>query len=168
MKKKIISIILLVAFAISLVGCAKFKEIDHKAFEEALEEVGFDDDEYYSTRNYGDYERYVSASDGNVTYRYMLFEDEDDAYDYFDDFYDDFSDAVSDRDFSGSSRRSFSRHSGFVLFNGEIDTRHLDSDIYGGVFFRGSMIVEVIAYSDKKSDKSDVDDFLRALGFSHP
>lgn len=168
MKKKIVSIALLVVFAFSLVGCAKYKEIDYKVFEDALEEVGFDDDEYYSTKNYGDYDRYVIATDGNVTYRYMLFEDEDDAYDYFEDFYDDFADAVSDRDFSGSSRRSLSRSHGFVLFNGEIDTRHWDSDIYGGVFYRGSMVIEVVASSDKKSDKSDVDEFLRALGFSHP
>jgi len=168
MKKKIISAVLVAAMAISMVGCAKYKEIDYKTFEDALEAVGIDDDEYYSQKNYGDYDRYVVAYDGDVTYMYMLFDDEDDAQDYFEDFYDDFQDALEDHDFSGSSRRSSSRNSGFVLFDGEIDTRELDSDIYGGIFYRGSMVVVVMATSDKKSDKSDVDEFLSELGFSHP
>lgn len=172
--KSILAVVLVACMMLSVASCAKsVKKVDKDKFEAALEKVKIDDDDLYEnkngTRDGYDYDRTISAYDGNCIYVYIEFEDADECKEYFDDeIYDEFEDLKKDKDFDGKLQMHTGAHSGYVIFNGEADGDDVDGDVYGGIYFRDNVLVMVMCYSDKKSDIEDIQTVLKALGLPRP
>lgn len=167
--KKAMSLTLIMAMALSLTACGKsFKAISKKDFEKGLKAIKLDDDieEEDDEDELDDdmtYEALVYAD--NQAYRFMEFEDEDAAFDYFEEnYYDEFEDYLEDDEFEGEESHKLKKDTGYILFNGEED----GDDVYGGVFLKGNTIVVAEAGSTKKSAKKDIDAFLKAIGYPKP
>lgn len=177
--KKILSAILVATMALSLVGCSSMKAIGKKDFKNALKELKLDDDmreieEESDLEWYGydddDIEYYASAYDDEQYYLFIQFEDTEAAHDYFEDeFYDDVMDMKEDKDFDGKLKTKLSKSSGYIILNGESDSKGFGKgDIYGGIYFKDNVIVVALANSNKKSDIKDINAFLKAIGYPKP
>ncbi len=180
------SLLLAGAVAFSVSGCAGFKVIDDEdVFYDALENV-LDVSKKETTHqknwtiNGDDAEYVIYYSDGDNTYVYVRFEDEEDAMDCFEDFYEDFEDIVDDDGFDGSNVRSILKSRGSVVFNGEVEEgselgfivgsgyMYEDSDIYGGVYVNKNVYIEVYSVNGSKRDNEKISNFLKELKFPKP
>lgn len=161
----------------SLAGCANFKATDEKTFKNALEDV-FDleeDDDYYVYEDddtwIDDCDTSIYAYDSDCYLVFLEFDDPEDAYDYFEDvYYDDFEDMIKDKDFDGRYKMSANEKSstGYITFDGDADSDFADDDIYGGIYCKDGILVIAMAWSDKNSDKEDINEFLKAIGYPKP
>lgn len=180
------SLLLAGAVAFSVSGCAGFKVIDDEdVFYDALENV-LDVSKKETTHqknwtiNGDDAEYVIYYSDGDNTYIYVRFEDEEDAMDCFEDFYEDFEEIVDDDGFDGSHVRSILKSRGSVVFNGEVEEgselgfivgsgyMYEDSDIYGGVYVNKNVYIEVYSVNGSKRDNEKISNFLKELKFPKP
>lgn len=161
----------------SMVGCANFKATDEKAFKKALEDefdLEEDEDYYVYEDDYtwiDDCETSIYAYKKNAIFAFYEFEDAEAAGDYFEDYYyEDFEDMIKDKDFDGKYSMSYNSksYSGYITFNGEADSDFADDDIYGGVYCKDGILIVAMAYSDKDSDKENVNAFLKAIGYPKP
>ena len=180
--RAVIASVLVCATLFSFTGCSSFKAIeDEDVFFDALDDaVGIDKDETTHAKNTtvgGDKAEYViTAKDGDNTYIYIRYKDEDDAMDYFEDMYDDFQDLCKDKDFKGSHSASLSKKKGYVTFNGDVESgskigsRYLsqDTEIFGGVYVNKNVYIEVYSIEGSKRDKEKATAFLKQLGFPKP
>ncbi len=177
--KKILSVVMIVAMMVSLVSCKSFKVVDDGDFEDAIEEIydeevyeiSGDDLEYIGLDEY-DMEKFLSLIDEDVSIGYAEFEDEEAARDFFEDeYYKDFEDMIDDGDFEGSHSSGLNNSRGYILFEGEADGDgewEETDEIYGGIYWTENMVIMAIAYSDKKSDIEDMNEFLDMLGLPTP
>lgn len=177
--KKILSVVMIVAMMTSLVSCKSFKVVDDGDFEDAIEEIydeevmeiSGDDIENAGLDEY-DMEKFLSLIEEDVSIAYAEFEDEEAARDFFEDeYYKDFEDMIKDDDFEGSHSSGLNNSRGYILFEGEADGDgewEETDEIYGGIYWTENMVIIAIAYSDKKSDIEDMNEFLDMLGLPTP
>lgn len=162
--KKIIAATLVGAMILPLAGCAKkIERVKSRDFEAAIEEV-FDDDEY------GSYGGSTVVYADNYEIMFMTLDDDDEARDDWEDFLDEFDDMMDDDDFDGRTRRVDRGEYGYVLLDGENDSRDFadGSDyLYGGIYYVEDELIVVLTTKDKDSYREDVDTILNALGFPH-
>jgi len=180
--RAVIASVLAVATLLSFTGCSNFKVIDDEdVFFDALDEaVGIDEDEtqhYKNTKVNGDKAEYViNAKDGDNSYIYVRFDDDEDAMDYFDDMYEDFDEIFAEKQFKGSHAMSQSKTRGYITFDGEIEygskigKKYISSDteIFGGIYVNKNVYIEVYSLNGSKRDKEKITSFLKALGFPKP
>lgn len=167
--RKIMSVILATSVVLPLASCGrKIEPIDSKDFKKALEDIlDIDDDEYYDWEE--DDNENIWYYDSNIIVDFYIYEDEDDAYDYFEDQYDEYEDMMDDKDFSGKSKAVFTDTYGYILLDGEADTKNwLDDDYYGGIYYAGDMVVRIFTTSTKDAKKETVDELLSELGLPKP
>lgn len=115
--KKIIAIMLVMSTMFGFVGCGieRFEEVSERDFKNALEDVfGADNDEIVeSAGENGDAIFYIP--DEGCLIMYGEFDDEDDAYDYFEEVYDDYEDVEEDYDVD-VIKKGFDENYGYLVF----------------------------------------------------
>ncbi len=173
--KKVISVALLGAMALSIAGCAKkIESIKAKDFKNAIEEV-IDEDDY---SDLGDNIYYYGD---NMFIDFYEFEDADDATDTWEDILDSYNDMTDDKKFDGSRRLVNTSNYGYILLDGECDDKNFLSDLsnvyflqsgrsyyYGGIFFVDDEIIVVMTTKDKDGNREDIDTILAAMGYPKP
>lgn len=169
--KSIVSAVLIGSMLFAMAGCAKVKEYDKGEVKDILkDDLDVNKNSIY-TSDRGDYE-YLTADYGRVEIAFYFFEDEDDAYDYFEELHDDYIDDIDDDVFDGDSKDKFKDDMGYIIFDGEVDDFGdfftYGDYYYGGCYFRGSMVAAIYTTSDKNSAIEDVDEVLEAFGFPKP
>lgn len=175
MKKKVISVALVGAMALSIAGCAKkIETVKAGDFRDALEEV-MDDDDYTDANDniycYGD----------NFFIEFYEFGDEDDAADAWDDIYDTYEDMTDGGDFSGKRKTVTTGSFGYILLDGECEDEDFLTGVsgvqflnggenyyYGGIFYVEDQIIIVMTTKDKDGNREDIDTILNALGYPKP
>lgn len=100
-------------------------------------------------------------------YEYWIFvyDREADAKNAFEGYYNREIDKVEAQDYIGSSKYSYSGTEGYILLNGSSDGRYYE---YGGLFLKDNTVVYVVANEDKASLRSEVDKFLKEIGYPLP
>lgn len=170
--KNVVAVMMTAVMLFSMTGCHKnIKEISKKDFKNALEDELDVDSDDISDWSDDDEKCYIYISDDYVqSYIFIEFDDEDDAADAFEDYYDDFEDVKDDDDFDGSSSAYISDSTGYILFDGETDDDKFleESEIYGGIYHRGAVLVVAYSADGGKSDNKDIDTFLSAVGYPKP
>ncbi len=173
MMKKVISVALLGAMALSIAGCGKnYQVVSKKDFIDALEEVcDLDEDDWYDyTTYYSHSEHDIDCYDGDFHYEWIQFDSNAHAMDFFEDrFYENYEDMMDDKDFDGRTSSRLTDEEGFILVNGESHSDDFfDDDIYGGIFCKEDVVVIVIVRSDRDRDIETINDFLSAIGYPKP
>lgn len=171
--KKFMSVALVASMALSFTGCGKsFKAINKKDFEKGLKAIKLDDDmleyedESVSSFLYDDAEYAAMATDDDQMYMFIEFEDEEAAKECFEEeFYEDLEDALEDEEFDGKESHKLKKTSGYIIINGDNEE---EGDVYGGIYLKDNIMVVALAHSTKKSDKKDVDAFLKEIGYPKP
>ena len=173
--KKVISVAVLGAMALSMTGCAKKIESVKKGdFKDAIEEV-IDDSDYSDNGSniyyYGD----------NFFIEFYEFDDEDDARDCWDDIVDSYEDANDGGDFDGKRKTVNTDNYGYILLDGECEDDDFLTDIsgvyflnggenyyYGGIYWVEDEIIIVMTTKDKDGNREDIDTIISALGYPKP
>lgn len=186
--KKFISVMLAAVMVMSFAGCSKskksvsFEAVKAKDFIKAIEEAGFEEGgwsdgeyrEYEDGYVYGwsdshdyDYKQKVEGYDKDVNIAYIKFEDEEEAYDYFESIYDYFEDYAEDQDIDGSYDSDFGKDAttGYVLIDGEFDWAGY---YHGAWYFADDMVIYAYATKDKDKRIEQVDTIFNELGFTTP
>lgn len=159
--KKAVSVILVAAMALSLAGCAsKFKAVDEKDFKEACKSAFGAKNSEIEDYGYGDVEFYA-YEEKNIEVSLMIYDDEDDAQDFFEDVYDELEDAIDDGDVEGKTKLVNHETWGYVIVKGENED---GDDIYAGFYLVDDQIIMFTCESLKDKDVSKVNDFLKDLG----
>ncbi len=170
--KSFLSVTLVASMLFSLTACAGVKEYDKKEVKSILkDELDLKADDDFYSYDWDDYESFY-GSYGKASFRVYIYDDEDDALDFFEDLVDDFQDDKDDGVFSGRTKCVTSKTSGYITFSGEADD---DGDFfaedeyyYGGIYYNGCMVIIVTADKDKDSAREDVQAFLKAFGLPRP
>lgn len=170
--KSLTSVVLIGSMLFSFAGCARVKAYDKKEVKSILKDkLELKDDKDYYTYDWEDVYTF-SGENGNASFVVRLYEDEDDAADFFDDYLDDIQDDRDDKCFSGKIKYVTGRGSGYITFSGEADE---DGDFfvedeyyYGGIYYSGNMIIIVAADKDKDSAREDVREILTAFKLPRP
>ena len=174
--KKVISVALLGAMALSVAGCAKkIDPVKKKDFKTAIETV-IDEDDYYETDNnniyyYGD----------NFFIEFYQFDDADNALDTWEDILDSFESMKDHNDFDGRSSFVTTDEYGYIRLNGECEDDDFLTDLsgvvflqsgesyyYGGIYYVDDEIIVVMTTKDKDGNREDIDTIISALGYPKP
>ena len=148
----------------SLSWCG-FEEITIKQMESTLERLYGSDYQYDYYSDSASYYDYASYWGDNMTVYMYIYDDVSDAAEEFEYYYyEDIVEDIEDNDFYGKADYSFSGTDGYVVFDGE----WYGDDYYGGFFFTGHMIICCYTYDADNYAKSDIDDFLNAIGYPTP
>ena len=148
----------------SLSWCG-FDEITIQQMESTLERLYGSDYKYDYYSDAASYYDYASYWGDNMTVYMYIYDDVSDAAEEFEYYYyEDIVEDIEDNDFYGKADYSFSGTEGYVVFDGE----WYGDDYYGGFFFTGHMIICCYTYDADNYAKSDIDDFLNAIGYPTP
>ena len=162
--KSFLSVTLVASMLFSLTACAGVKEYDKKEVKSILkDELDLKADDDFYSYDWDDYESFY-GSYGKASFRVYIYDDEDDALDFFEDLVDDV--------FSGRTKCVTSKTSGYITFSGEADDDgdffSEDEYYYGGIYYADNMIIRVSAQKDKDSARDDVNAFCKAFGLPKP
>ena len=173
--KGVIASVLVVTMMFSLTSCCSVKKIDDKDLEDAFEDVfdwDEDDNDYYESDDYEkwatnfddpddpfiyDLDQYISGydsdDDGYMSVSYCVFEDSEDADEYFGYYYEAF--AAGDKEVEKSYHAG--RNGYYISYN--------EKDRFFAVYFCDDMIIEVTASGDDYTKQ--MNKFLKTLGLPH-
>ena len=158
--KKVFAVVLVGAMGLSLAACGgkKAKQITAKEFKKTMKA----EDYTVSDGHDDDYEEYLIAvdEDQEIQVNYYLFEDADDAKDYFDEGVDTMKEWKDEDDLDGSVKKSGNK---FVAdLSGEDD----DGD-EGGIYLvcvrSGEMVITATTYETDSKTKKKVDAIIDKL-----
>lgn len=169
--KKVVSVILLGAMALSMAGCSKkIQTVDKKDFKDAVKEALDADKSDIRDWDNSDNEN-LWYYEGKFYVDMYIYDDEDDAADRFEDLYDDYQDMIKDKEFDGKSKAVMGKTYGYILLNGEVtddDYGFAETDVYGGYFWVEDQFFIIICRSTKDKNTQQIDALLDALGFPQP
>lgn len=157
--KKVFAVVMIGAMGFSFAACGgkKAKQLTAKEFKKAMKaedytvEDGHDDD----------FEEYLIAvdEDGEIQVNFYLFEDSDEAKDFFDEGFDYMEEMKDDEDLDGSVKKSGSK---FVAdLEGEVDDE--DFGIYVVCVRSGEMAITATTYETDSKTKKKVDAIIDTL-----
>lgn len=157
--KKIIAIMLVISTVLGFVGCGKSEQPEYIPLN--FDEVSYDDFKMAMIFNIDEWDRVTedSYSDGDVIAYgveypalskiiFMEYDDEDDAYDYFEDCYEDFS--FSEGEYNVDNSCMVLRENEGYIFIDTTDPEYIDDAfdsqskrIIRVIYFKGSMVIDI-------------------------
>lgn len=162
---KCIGVFILIASLFIATSCGKkttIVELDQEMFTEACIsalECEREDIEIQRGRNYS----YYFYEDELISIRLWIYDNKNDSRSIFESFYYSSEKLQSESKFDGKMELVLEDKKGYVLLDGM--NNEIDSYIYGGVYYTGSMLLNVRSVSDNKEQKSTIDAFLRKINF---
>lgn len=169
--KRLAALALMASFVFGITSCQKinFEKIDEDDFVKAAEEIDIDEDEIdvyeedWQFRGSGfDEASYAMVCSHNDLYlTYVVFDDEDDAFDCFEQYIEIVEDEVGNRRTGNKLKKNLNEDDeiGYIIFN-------LD-DGYGGYYYCEDTLLLVLAIEPSSRDIRETQTFLDELEYPY-
>ena len=181
---RLIAAVLVGATMLSVASCSDVKSIDNeKTFFDALKKTAgiSKKDMIVHEKNTSfdghDTEYVTFTEDGNNSYCYIRYEDEDDAMDAFEIMYDSLEELLDSGEFDGSNKRKINDGQGYLILDGSVEAGvafggmtffEKDMHYYGGFYVNNNVYIEIYTLDGSKSDKETIDAMLKELSLPRP